>query len=233
MKAVSPRSTLAMAIGLGQSGDTAAHGKLWRGEEQEDQEMLTEQPEGIAEGSEHKAPSQPHPQAGAKLNSEENAEAEEEEAERPTTRRAPKGPTQRERAEHEATHIPYRDWRRHCVRGRANNRPHRNKLVEEEDTQRRKVPRISMDYFFMSQEGGKAAEYPMLVMIDESTDNRYMRAAGRKGLGEGSSMERLIADMSEELKSWGHIGGPNEELIFKSDGEPSARAVRGALSRHH
>ena len=86
-----------MAIGLGQSGDTAAHGKLWRGEEQEDQEMQPEQPEGIAEGSEHKAPSHPQPQAGAKLNSEENAEAEEEEAERPTTRRAPKGPTQRER----------------------------------------------------------------------------------------------------------------------------------------
>ena len=46
-------------------------------------------------------------------------------------------------------------------------------------------------------------------------------------------MEWLIADMSEELKSWGHIGGPNEELIFKSDGEPSIRAVRDALSKYH
>ena len=131
-------------------------------------------------------------------------EGEEEEADVPNTRRAPKGPTQKERAEHEATHIPYRDWCRHCVRGRATNRPHRSKPGEEEDAQGRKVPRISMDYFFMSQEGGKAAEYPMIVMIDESTDNRYMRAVGRKGLGEGSSMEWLIADMSEELKSWGH-----------------------------
>ena len=119
MKVVSPGSALAMATGLGQSGDTVANGKLWRGEEHEDQEMQAEPPEGIEERSKSRAPNMEaggsHLQAGAKLNSE-IAEAEEEEAERPTTRRAPKGPTQRERAEHEATHIPYRDWRKHTVR---------------------------------------------------------------------------------------------------------------------
>ena len=47
----------------------------------------------------------------------------------------------------------------------------------------------------------------MIVMIDESTDNRYMRAAGKKGLGDNSDMEWLIVDMNEELKSWGYTGG--------------------------
>ena len=96
MKAASLRGILAMATGLGQSGDTVAHGKLWRGEEQEDQEMHTNQTQGMMEGS-------------------ADREMEAEEAEVPRTRRAPKGPTQKERAEHEATHIPYQDWCRYCI----------------------------------------------------------------------------------------------------------------------
>ena len=160
-------------------------------------------------------------------------EQEDEEAGEVKTRRAPKGPTQKEREEHEATHIPYRDWCKHCVRGRAPNRQHRVKIKGDGDTEGRKVPRISMDYFFMSQEGERAAEHPMMVMIDESTDNRYMRAVGKKGLGDNNDMEWLIVDMNEELKSWGYTGGQNEELIFKSDGERSIKAVRDALSKYH
>ncbi len=64
-----------------------------------------------------------------------------------------------------------------------------------------------MDYFFMSQEEEKASQNPMIVMLDEETGNRYARAVGRKGLGNGSDMEWLILDMSKELKSWGHTGG--------------------------
>ena len=79
-----------------------------------------------------------------------NEEQEDEEAGEVKTRRAPKGPTLNEREEHEATHIPYRDWCKHCVRGRAPNRQHRVKIKGDGDTEGRKVPRISMDYFFMS-----------------------------------------------------------------------------------
>ena len=90
-----------------------------------------------------------------------------------------------------------------------------------------------MDYFFGGQEGDRAAEHPMIVMLDETTDNRYMRAVNRKGLGDGNEMEWLVKDMHEELKSWGHAGGDGGELILKSDGEPSIRALRDALGRYH
>ena len=96
-------------------------------------------------------------------------------------RRAPEEPTKKEREEHEATHIPYRSWCRHCVRGRAVNRPHRREQAEEGDEPDKKVPRVSMDYFFMSQQDEKAHDYPMLLVIDESTDYRYMRAVGTRG----------------------------------------------------
>ena len=161
-------------------------------------------------------------------------DAEEEEGGQVKVRRAPKGPTKKEREEHEATHIPYRDWCSHCVRGRAPNRPHRRAdAAQAKDEESRRVPRISMDYFFMAQEGERASEYPMIVMVDEGTGNKYMRAVAKKGLGEGKEMEWLIKDMDEELKSWGHSGGEESELILKSDGEPSVKAVRDALGRYH
>ena len=164
----------------------------------------------------------------------EDGEQEDEEGDVAKVRRAPKGPTKKEKEEHEATHIPYRDWCPHCVRGRGINRPHRGdrQPVEEEEKGRR-VPRVSMDYFFMGQDGEKASDYPMLVMVDEDTDYRYMRAVGKKGLGEGREMEWLVKDMDEELKAWGHAGGEGGELILKSDGEPSIKALRDALGRYH
>ena len=149
---------------------------------------------------------------------------EDEEGDAAKVRRVPKGPTQREREEHEATHIPYRSWCKHCVRGRAPNRPHRAAPKEEDEEEReRRVPRISMDYFFMGQEGEKASECPMLVMVDESTGNCYMRAVGRKGLGEGREMEWLVRDMSEELKSWGHPGGSMENSYSGATARPASR----------
>ena len=85
----------------------------------------------------------------------------------------------------------------------------------------------------MSQEDEKASQNPLMVMIDEEYGNRYMRAVGKKGLGEGNEMDWLIKDMHEELKSWGYPGGEGNELIFKSDGEPAIVAVRERLSRYH
>ena len=52
-----------------------------------------------------------------------------------------------------------------------------------------KVPKISMDYVFMSQEDETASENPLLLMADETVGNRYMRAVGRKGLGDNTEMD--------------------------------------------
>ena len=69
------------------------------------------------------------------------------------------------------------------------------------------VARMSMDYFFMSQEEENAQDNPMSVMVDEHTGDRYARMTGAKGIGENQERDWLIKDMSEELKDWGHTGG--------------------------
>ena len=40
---------------------------------------------------------------------------DDDEAQEPNVRRAPKEPTKAERERHEALHLPYRSWCRHCV----------------------------------------------------------------------------------------------------------------------
>ena len=73
----------------------------------------------------------------------------------------------------------------------------------------------------------------MMVMVDESTGNKYMRSVDHKGLGPDGDSSWLVKDMHQELKSWGHPGGAGNKIILKSDGEPAIVAVREALARCH
>jgi hypothetical protein len=46
-----------------------------------------------------------------------------------------------------------------------------------------KVPKVSVDYFFMSNEDEQAGKNPLLVMVDEETGEKYARAMGMKCMG--------------------------------------------------
>ena len=81
--------------------------------------------------------------------------------------------------------------------------------------------------------GPHASDNPMMVMVDESTGNKYMRAVAHKGVGIEGDNSWLVKDMHQELKSWGYPGGGQNPLILKSDGEPAIVAVREALARCH
>ena len=73
----------------------------------------------------------------------------------------------------------------------------------------------------------------MMVMVDESTGNKYMRCVEHKGLGLDGDNSWLVKDVHQELKAWVHPGGAGNELVLKSDGEPAIVAVREALARCH
>ncbi len=102
---------------------------------------------------------------------EEEQGDDEEEGQQPKVIRSPKAPTKLEREEHEATHLPFRSWCTHCLRGRGRNKPHQRQAVEA-DTDAQKVPKISLDYFFMSQDDEKASENPLLLVAGETVGNR-------------------------------------------------------------
>ena len=79
----------------------------------------------------------------------------------------------------------------------------------------------------------KASANPILVMVDEESGGRFARMTRCKGLGEHGSMDWLLQEISRTWKSWGHTGGPEQQLIVKSDGEPALVAVCEAAIKYH
>ena len=151
-----------------------------------------------------------------------------EEGRRPQKAQSCPKASKEEREEHDLTHCPMRIWCRYCVEGRCHKMGHVRK--KDEDKNIDGVPRISMDYFFMSQKDEKANEFPMLVAVDESTGDKFARATGRKGV---VGCDWLIKEFSEELKTWGHAGGSGGKIILKCDGENALKAFRNALAKYH
>ena len=153
-----------------------------------------------------------------------------EDGQSPKRLHAPHRVSKEEREAHELTHTPYRAWCKHCVRARGRNAPHRTR---EEERKSGGIPKVAMDYFFMSRADEEAHKNPLIVMVDESTGEKYARAVGQKGMGADNEMTWLVKDLSDELKAWGHPGGEAGHIILKSDGERSIVAVRDALARYH
>ena len=92
---------------------------------------------------------------------DEEPEEEQDEAQEAKVRRAPMGPTKQEREAHEATHMPFREWCKYCVRGRGRNRPHKKKSKMEKG-EIPTVSKVAMDYFFMSQDDERADRNPRI-----------------------------------------------------------------------
>ena len=59
------------------------------------------------------------------------------------------------REEHEATHVPFRDWCAQCMMGRGRTHHHIAKEKSEVESRR---PIIAMDYFFMKMESASSAQ---------------------------------------------------------------------------
>ena len=67
----------------------------------------------------------------------------------PNVLACPGQPTKEERRKHNCTHIPYRAWCDHCVRGRGRNRAARN-ICGSYNAAKGLVPRVHADYAFFS-----------------------------------------------------------------------------------
>ena len=129
----------------------------------------------------------------------------------------PKAPTQAEMEEHNMTHIPYRSWCAHCVRGRGEAHPHWTSRHEERD-----VPELHMDYCFMGKVDEKAQ--PILVVKDRDSRTMCSLLVKEKGCAEEHVIKRIVAFIKE-------LGYDSAKLIIKSDQESSVKAVIDAVIR--
>ena len=122
-------------------------------------------------------------------------------------------PSKDEVEEHMKTHLPYRSWCSHCVRGRGRAADHKKR--EHED---RTIPEIHMDYMFMGNQelkGDKDSKAATMLGVKERDRRMHMATVVPK---KGGSVEfvakRVIAFLDE-------MGCKNIAVTFKTDQEPA------------
>ena len=124
-----------------------------------------------------------------------------------------KGPSRREREEHEETHCTYRSWCKHCVKGRGRADGHKRKGQESDKPE---IPTIAMDYCFMGKEDKK----PLTILVIKDNDSKAMKAfiTAQKGSGDGEIVRKLQKLIDDQ---WGR-----RKIIMRADKEPAIKELR-------
>ena len=116
-------------------------------------------------------------EGGARHTREEDSEEEEEEeAQAPKRTRDPAAPSAQERRDHQVAHLPFRNWRKECMRGRGRSAPH----VSSGETEVT-VPMVTLDFFFLGEPGVEGTS-PVSAMRDREMQGAVRaRGAGQRG----------------------------------------------------
>jgi hypothetical protein len=85
----------------------------------------------------------------------------------------PERPSPEEVATHELTHLPYRSWCAHCVRGRGRADDHHHVMEPRE------IPLVSIDYLFLGDEGED--KLTVLSVYDSATGTTFAIPVPMKG----------------------------------------------------
>ena len=131
-------------------------------------------------------------------------------------------PTQREREEHEATHVPFRDWCVHCMMGRGRTHHHVAKQKSEDQSRR---PVIAMDCFSRTEPVPNvqaiSEESITCVAVKEDRHQNIMSSVALKKAVEEPWTERVVRFI--DLLDY-------REITLKSDTEPAMIAFRNCVA---
>ena len=150
----------------------------------------------------------------------EEAEGETAEGERPKVLRDPGMPSKRDREEHEATHLPYRSWCEHCVRG--SGRDSQSRSIKG-DAAHSDIARVHLDDCFFTEysKNDKGEEektsLTTLVMKESQCKSLWAYPVMSKGAAnEPWVVKRILHDLDT-------IGRSQERIIIRNDQEPAIK----------
>ena len=151
---------------------------------------------------------------------EDKDEGEGEEAQEAQAMDKPVRPSQQEVDRHNLTHLPYRTWCAHCVKGKAVGSPHRNVKREGEKS----VPTVVTDYMYLNaqeenKDGEDIKDMPVLTMKDSELG--VVRADMVPGKGVNAY---AVSRAKSHIQRLGH-----KTMVYKSDNEPAMVALKGAV----
>ena len=179
---------------------------------------------------------------GAAAEEEEDKDEETGEGRKPISMTVPEGPSNQEREEHELTHIPYRSWCEHCVKGRARSRAHKRRDPEVKRDELRRMTRIYLDFYYngigeeeeereeaegvQDDDEGKEGDSPSIVMYDSQYKLVASWVMQSKSVREGGPNQWIPKILVKELEEWGY---GNKRLILVSDGEAAIKALKDKM----
>ena len=72
-------------------------------------------------------------------------------------KKTPRQPSQREREEHERTHLHFRDWCTHCIKAKSRNDPHKREteVMRDEEFVDDAISTVSFDYSYFNDKLSK------------------------------------------------------------------------------
>lgn len=122
----------------------------------------------------------------------------------------PKLPSAEEVKKHYITHMPYRNWCPHCVRGRGKEMAHNRRKNEAEAN----LPEYHADYCFPGDEDGQ--KLTVLAVVERHTKMKRMVVVPAKG-STGRYASGVVMEFIEEC------GDKDRPIIIKTDQEPAIK----------
>ena len=147
-------------------------------------------------------------------------EEKEEEARSIRGKKPIRQPSREEYDEHMRTHMPFRKWCPHCVKGKRKNDPH----MTPKEKEHQEIPTMSWDYMEQRGKDGKVLEEEdgrNKTIIGIGRENKWISAivVKKKGI-DGYAVEAI----GKEIDNSGF-----NRVIIKSDQEPAIRALLQAV----
>jgi hypothetical protein len=129
----------------------------------------------------------------------------------------PRLPSADEIAEHEMTHLPYRSWCSHCVRGKGRTMDHRKTKDEH------LLKEVHVDYCFM---GGANDDKTNTIVVAKEYGSRMVMASvvPMKGMSHEFPGKRIGAFLKE-------LGLEHVDVVLKGDQEPALQDLLREIAR--
>lgn len=122
----------------------------------------------------------------------------------------PQMPSQQEVDAHALTHLRFRKWCRHCMRGRGTEMPHRNGATDKVSD----LHELSLDCCFPGDTGGVA---PLTILEVRDRLTKMLLAAVVPNKGPNKGTRSRVTTFIEEL------GCAHLDVITKSGSQQDAR----------
>ena len=122
----------------------------------------------------------------------------------------PRTPSKAEWERHVVSHMPFRDWCRHCVAGRGHERRHQRHPGHDDQ-----YPLVCIDYGYLS---GDAT--PIMVAKDRRAGMVFALPVEREGAADPQAVEKLAGWV--DVLGW-------TQVTVRSDGEPAVMQVAAAV----